>query len=124
MVLDIFEDGEQVCSWSAKCLTVSTPGCLQVQAQGSFDCKGGGKIAAWTNGLSAVRYDSPKYGGLSYNLYLGQDGGTQYSPCPVTLRLWALCADSDWSASEGLCSSSSAMFNAPPRRRQLDGTVA
>ncbi|KAK8023663.1 Pectin lyase fold/virulence factor [Apiospora rasikravindrae] len=124
MVLDIFEDGEQVCSWSVKCLTVDTPDCLQDRAKGSVDCKGGGKIAAWTNGLSLVRYDSPKYGGRSYNLYLGQDGDTQWSVCPVTIRLWALCADSDWSASEGLCSSSSAMLGAPPRRRQLDGPVA
>jgi hypothetical protein len=119
VVLDVFEDGEAVCSWSIKCLTIEGSGCLENLAKGSINCDGGGKIKAWTNGLSLVQYESPKYNRYTHSLYLGQDGGDQWAPCSVTIRFWALCVDSDWSASAGLCRSSAALVDEPPRRLQI-----
>lgn len=120
VTLDVYEDGVAVCSWSIKCLTISAPGCLTDLAKGEFACGNGNKIAAWGNGLSTVDYVSSKTNNRHYMLYLGQDGGDQYYPCQVLGRLVSLCIDSDWSASEGLCRSSAALLDSPPRRLELD----
>jgi hypothetical protein len=107
--LAIYEDGEVVCLRTISCLTINSPGCLADESEGEFDCGGGNKIAAWTGGLSVVDYVSSKSDGRHCKLYLGQDGGDLYYPCMVTVRLWALCVDSDWSGAEGLCQSSSSL---------------
>jgi hypothetical protein len=111
--LDVFEDGDQVCSVSVSCLTINTPGCLEDEASGQHDCGDGNRIEAWGNGLSSVDYVSSRTDDRHYFLYLGQDGGDQYYPCPVSVRFWSLCVDSDWSASDGLCRDTSALLERP-----------
>ncbi|KAH7359400.1 pectate lyase superfamily protein-domain-containing protein [Plectosphaerella cucumerina] len=119
VTLSIVEDGELTCTWSIKCLTISTPGCLEDLTLGERDCGGGNKIEGWGNTMSTVAYISAKTNGRRYMLYLGQDGGNQYYPCPVTIRFWALCVDSGWSASEGLCRPAALLRDVSPRRLEL-----
>jgi hypothetical protein len=72
-------------------------------ANGDHDCGSGNKIASWGNGLSTVDYVPGNVKNRHYLLHLGQNGGDKYYPCSVMIRLSALCIDSVWSASEGLC---------------------